>query len=129
MRISATGNYTVADDQLAIDENGYDATVVADGKSDERRLNRSEFATAPHGAAIALLGSARGGYTPVLVGACVLVTPAMTGSLRVGVNDRDVRNNTGQLTFSVEVMPPPTDRWSAGAISPCGAPNGKSPPF
>jgi hypothetical protein len=141
VRIAATGSYTVDNDRVEIDENGYapgteidptatTADSMAPGANrGGRRKTRADLETAPYGAAIALLGNSHSGYTTIVVGTCIVVTPATSGSIRVGVNDRDVRNNTGQLTFTVDVLPPTTDRWSAGATSACGAGPGKSPPF
>jgi hypothetical protein len=93
----------------------YDATLTPAGYLDDsaRSYNLKPFKTAPHACAIALIGS---GPTidgvAVGVGKQFVVTHA--GALRVGLNDEDLSNNEGQVSFQVARRAPTAEEWLAG---------------
>lgn len=81
-----------------------------------RSYNRAELPKARHGAAMALLGDAGFG---VLVGNCVRIVSPFSGKIRVGVNDSDLANNSGNLKFSVVARQDPALWQQPGKVLSC----------
>lgn len=73
---------------------------------------------AKHGAAVALLQRDSAAQA-VIVGKCVRFVARSGGTLHVGVNDTDYRNNNGKLTFEVSVTTPDADTWAQGGTLSC----------
>ncbi len=93
-----------------VNENGYPA--------DKRTFNRAEgeFKNANHGAAIAFVGRPEESHASIIVGSCATVVAPVAGAIRVGINDNDVTNNRGTLSFEVTAGLPTIDQWQSGGI-------------
>lgn len=76
------------------------------------------FRTAKHGGAVALLQQDSAAQA-IVVGECTRFIAQSGGTLYVGVNDRDYRNNSGELSFEIRVTTPDTDAWTAGGKQAC----------
>lgn len=72
---------------------------------------RADFGDVPHAALVAYLGG-----SPRYVGHAAEFQVAKAGRLLLGVNDRDVSNNSGFYDVVVEVNPP--DALSARSRTP-----------
>ena len=104
--LRAQGSYTVGSwFDRRIGPGGYPF-----GKARRYNLGLEPFLSAPHGCGIALAGE-----KPPLAGA--VVAPEATfmvpysGPLRVGVNDRDARNNRGWISFQGSTRAPKPEEW------------------
>ena len=95
-----------------IDERGY-LTGQKQG------YNRAEFKNSNHGAAVALVGASTESHTALLVGACTSAVSAVAGQIFVGVNDSDVTNNHGSVTFAARVGLPTLEQWRSGGAFEC----------
>jgi hypothetical protein len=104
--LRAQGSYTVGSwFDRRIGPRGYPL-----GKARGYNLGLEPFLSAPHGCGIALAGK-----NPQLAGA--LVAPEATfvaqysGPLRVGLNDKDARNNRGWISFQGSTRAPKPEEW------------------
>jgi hypothetical protein len=77
-----------------------------------RSYNLQSFREEPHACAIAMIGS---GSTVegVAVRAERTFVAGHAGSMRVGLNDRDLSNNEGQVVFDVARRAPTVEEWRA----------------
>jgi hypothetical protein len=107
VNVQAKGAFTVG--------SWYDATLGPAGYPDESAssYNLDPFKTAPHACAIALIGSGRT-IEGVAVGVGKQFVVAHAGALRVGLNDEDLSNNEGQVSFQVARRAPTAEEWRAG---------------
>jgi hypothetical protein len=80
---------------------------------DARSYNLKPFEQAPHACAIALIGSGRT-IDGVAVGVGKQFVAAHAGTLRVGLNDEDLSNNEGQVSYAVARRAPTAEEWLAG---------------
>lgn len=111
--ILARGKYSVASDNGQIDENGYKG-------GEKRGYNRKpDFEKANHAAAIAFVGAPTESHTALLVGSCVTAVTPTAGKVYVGVNDGDVENNRGSVTFAVKIALPTLEQWRSGGVFAC----------
>lgn len=104
--VSARGSFTVGswfDDKLG--PAGYPG-------GDGRSYNLEPFKQAPHACAIALIGSAPT-IDGVVIGAGKQFVAAHAGTLRVGLNDKDLSNNEGQVSYEVGRRAPTAEEWLA----------------
>jgi hypothetical protein len=82
-------------------------------------IRTAPFSSAPHGAAIGLLGAGQT-MTPLVVGDCVGTIVQTPGRLALGVNDDDLGNNVGSLAFTVVIFDAGPENWAkAGQPVPC----------
>jgi hypothetical protein len=84
---------------------GYPGT---DGRS--YNFQQAPFGTAPHGSAIALLGGSTA-VEGVVIGSEQTFTAALSGPLRVGINDTDPANNKDWISFEGVTRAPTVDEW------------------
>jgi hypothetical protein len=107
VNVRATGSFTV--------RSLFAATLSPAGYSDgsARSYNLEPFKTAPHACAIALIGS-RPTIEGVVVGAGKQFVARHAGPLRVGLNDEDLSNNEGQVSFEVARRAPTAEEWLSG---------------
>lgn len=117
--ISARGKYSVASDNGQngqIDENGYKG-------GEKRGYNRKpDFEKANHAVAIAFVGAPSESHTALVVGSCVTAVTPSAGNVYVGVNDGDVANNHGSITFTVKIALPTLEQWRSGGVFACPEP-------
>jgi hypothetical protein len=117
LRVRATGSL-VAGALLCTDAIG--PSGVLDGGCSS--YNRDDFRDLPHGALVGYLAG-----QPILVGAERVIEVTKAGRLILGVNDKDVGNNTGYFDVHVELNPPDLPRSRRpvpGYVAPAwGAPN------
>jgi hypothetical protein len=115
VEVSAHGRYTVGTFSCTDDigPSGYPDGCTQYNYADE------PFASARHGAAMALIGnrSMRQGF---VVGDCANAVVMIAGPLKLGVNDRDFDNNKGQIGFTVRVRRPTPEEWRTQQTAPCG---------
>lgn len=107
VNVQASGKFTVG--------SWFDDTLSPAGYSGDTAssYNLSPFKAAPHACAIALVGSGRT-IDGVAVGVGKQFTAAHAGSLRVGLNDKDLGNNEGRVTYWVARRAPTAEEWLAG---------------
>ncbi len=118
IEIRANGNYSVADNGQLLGPAGYQ-----DGSRRGYNLPDLWFRSMAHGAAIARIGD-RGAHATFAIPDCVLLTSPFAGSLSVGINDKDLSNNKGELLFSAVIRPPRPEEWSrAGLLLECSGPS------
>lgn len=106
----------IAGEDVEIQANGryiassYDGVEIGPkGYPREKRsynLTMSPLREGPHGAAIAIFAADDTAVEAVLVGACARVIAPHSGTLTVGVNDRDPSNNSGELAFRISRRAP-----------------------
>jgi hypothetical protein len=93
----------------------YDERITPSGYpgKEGRSYNLQSFREEPHACGIAMIGS---GSTVegVAVGAGRTFVAGHAGSLRVGLNDRDLSNNEGQVVFDVARRAPTAEEWREG---------------
>lgn len=114
--IGARGHYQIGSYYDAwLDPRGYPG-----GGPREYNFETEPFRSAPHGSALAILGhgDAKEG---VVVAPCTSMVSKVGGRVVVGVNDKEPRNNTGQLQFSIGVRPPSPAEWMSQRTNPCGS--------
>jgi len=78
-----------------------------------RRYNLAPFKEEPHACAIALVGARPDIYGIAIREKATFVT-AHAGALRVGLNDSDLDNNEGLVSFEVELRAPTVEEWLGG---------------
>jgi hypothetical protein len=107
VNVQASGTFTVG--------SWYDDTLTPAGYLDEsaQSYNLKPFEAAPHACAIALIGSGQT-IDGVAVGVGKQFVVAHAGALRVGLNDEDLSNNEGQVSFQVARRAPTAEEWLAG---------------
>jgi hypothetical protein len=107
VNVQASGSFTV--------RSLYGDTLTPAGYPDDsaRRYNLEPFKTAPHACAIALIGNGRT-IDGVAVGLGKQFVVAHAGALRVGLNDEDLSNNEGHVSFQVARRAPTAEEWLAG---------------
>jgi hypothetical protein len=102
----ATGSYRVGSwyDQ--------DLTPVGYSGGGPRQYNLpiEPFRAAAHGSGLILVGQ-RQTMQGASVAPCGSMMALYGGELRVGINDRDARNNTGMLQFEAQIDPPSVEQW------------------
>ncbi len=102
--VRATGSFTVGSWYDAkLDPTGY-----PDGKA--RPYNLKSFETAPHACAIALIGASKD-IEGVQIGASSDFVAGHPGALRLGLNDKDLSNNEGEVVYSVARGIPTAAQW------------------
>lgn len=107
LNVQASGRFTVGswfDDTLS--PAGYPGDTASS-------YNLAPFKQAPHACAITLIGSGRT-IEGVSVGVGKQFVAAHAGTFRVGLNDKDLSNNEGQVTYSVARRAPTAEEWLAG---------------
>jgi hypothetical protein len=110
--IAARGKYSVASNFEELDERGYTS-------GQKQGYNRFDLAHANHGAAVALIGAGNESHMALLVGSCTSAVASVAGQIFVGVNDRDVGNNHGSVTFAIRVGLPTLEQWRSGGAFAC----------
>lgn len=125
-RPTRVGRPALAGELLSIHANGsfkvgswYDETLDPAGYpgGEARSYNLKTFESAPHACAIALIGGEQT-FEGVRVGEGFSFVAKHSGALRVGLNDRDLSNNEGQVTYSVARGIPTLDQWLARGRTP-----------
>jgi hypothetical protein len=107
VNVQARGTFTVG--------SWFDDTLNPAGypSDDARSYNLAPFQTAPHACAIALIGGGRT-IDGVAVGVGKEFVAAHAGTLRLGLNDKDLSNNEGQVAYTVARRAPTAEEWRAG---------------
>jgi hypothetical protein len=102
--IKATGTFTVG--------SWYDATLTPAGYpgNEARSYNLAPFRNQPHACAIALIGN-RPTIEGIAIGSGNTFIAPHAGPLRLGLNDRDLSNNEGQVTYEVALRAPTAQEW------------------
>lgn len=116
VEFAAAGSYRVGGYYDAwLDPRGYPG-----GGPRQYNFETEPFRSAPHGSALALLGSgdAKQGF---VVAPCTTVVSKAGGPVLLGVNDNEPSNNEGQLQFSVRVRPPTANEWMNQQTGPCAS--------
>jgi hypothetical protein len=114
VEIHAEGQYSVASNGFLLGPAGYQ-----DGSRRAYNLPDPAFGTLAHGAAVARVGH-RGARAVFSVDGCVSLASPFTGTVSIGVNDRDRANNHGTLSFDVVVRPPRRGEWAhPGRLRTC----------
>jgi hypothetical protein len=122
VEILAEGPYSVASNGFLLGPAGYQ-----DGSRRAYNLPDPAFGTFAHGAAVARVGH-RGAHAAFAVDGCVIVASPFTGSVSIGVNDRDRANNHGTLSFDVVVRPPGRGEWARpGSLRRCAEHHANGP--
>jgi hypothetical protein len=115
VEIHARGSYSLAKDRAPVGPAG-------GGKWKDGNIKEAPFATAEHGAALAILGLGQR-IEKVLVPDCVGVSTRYAGPVLVGVNDTSSADNQGQLEFTISRRVPTAAEWlHPGEPSGCPAP-------
>jgi hypothetical protein len=106
INVQASGRFTVG--------SWFDETLTPAGYpgGEARSYNLAPFKTAPHACAIALIGTSPS-IEGVAVGVGKQFVAAHAGPLRVGLNDEDLGNNEGQVSYSVARRAPTAEEWLA----------------
>lgn len=114
VHLRAEGSYTVG--------KWYDAKLGPKGySSDSARsynFKQEPFASAPHGAGIALAGENEV-FVGALVAPCVDFTSLYAGVLRVGINDLEPVNNEGRIAFEGLLRAPTLEEWGKRVNAEC----------
>jgi hypothetical protein len=114
VHLRAEGSYTVG--------KWHDAKLGPRGYSTDeaRRYNfrQEPFASAPHGAGIALAGE-DDVFVGALVAPCVDFTSLYAGVLRVGINDTEPLNNEGRIAFEGYLRAPTVEEWTRRVNAEC----------
>lgn len=114
VEIRAAGRYRIGSwNDATLGPSGYPG-----GGPRDYNLPGTEFRRAKHGAAVALL-QIDSAAQAIVVGECARFVAQVGGRLLVGVNDNDHSNNSGQLTFEVNVTTPDALTWSGSAMLDC----------
>lgn len=114
VEVRATGSYRIGSwNDARLGPEGYPG-----GGPRDYNLPGEVFRRARHGAAVALVQHDSAAQA-VVVGSCVRFVTSSGGTLYVGVNDREHRNNSGELGFAVRVTTPSTSEWSRGGVLAC----------
>jgi hypothetical protein len=82
-------------------------------------LQSPEFKNANNGAAVAFVGATTESHMALLVGSCTSAVSAVLGQIFVGVNDSDVTNNHGSVSFAARVGLPTLEQWRSGGAFEC----------
>jgi hypothetical protein len=93
----------------------YDETLDPAGYpgGEARSYNLGPFKRDPHGCAVALIGASPT-LEGVAVGAGKDFIAAHAGPLRLGLNDKDLDNNQGTVSFQVALRAPTAQEWLKG---------------
>jgi len=114
VEIRTRGSYSLAKDRAPVGPAG-------GGKWKDGNIKEAPFATAEHGAALAVLGFGQR-IEKLLVPDCVGVSTRYAGPLLVGVNDTSAADNSGQLEFTISRRVPTAAEWlHIGEPSGCSA--------
>jgi hypothetical protein len=114
VEIRASGTYVIGEwNDAKIGPAGYPG-----GGPRDYNLPGSELGRAKHGAAVALLHRDSAAQA-IVVGECVRFVARSGGRLFVGVNDKDFRNNRGELSFEIHVTTPDAATWARGGQQAC----------
>ena len=115
VEIRARGSYSLAKDRAPVGPAG-------GGKWKDGNIKEAPFATAEHGAALAVLGFGQR-IEKLLVPDCVAISTRYAGPLLGGVNDTGTADNSGQLELTVSRRVPTAAEWlHAGEPARCPAP-------
>jgi hypothetical protein len=110
------GTFSVADNRTKLDPRGYLA-------GEKRNYNLRGFDTANHAAAVARVGPAGESHADLIVEKCVTAVVPVSGDVAVGINDGDLGNNIGKISFHVETGLPELDEWKSGFPKRCDGPS------
>ena len=102
--IHATGTFTVG--------SWYDATLTPAGYpgNEARSYNLAPFRNQPHACAIALIGT-RPTIEGITIGTDRTFIAPHAGPLRLGLNDRDLSNNEGEVSYDLALHAPTAQEW------------------
>lgn len=108
VKLKATGRYTVGTVIMTeeIGPKGYS------GATSDNLRGDPVIEKAGHGATVAMVGQ-KGSLHPVLVTPCAQFIAPFSGTIWIGVNDRDYRNNKGRVEISVVRRQPALSQWVA----------------
>lgn len=114
VEIRASGRYRIGSwNDAMLGPAGY-----PNGGPREYNLPGQVFGRARHGAAVALVQRDSAAQA-IVVGECVRFVTESGGTLYLGVNDEDFRNNEGQIAFAVDVSTPSASEWQQGSTRAC----------
>ncbi len=112
VEIRAQGSYSLAKDRAPVGPAG-------GGKWKNGNIQEAPFASAEHGAALAVLGLGQR-IDKLLVPGCVQLTTRYAGQLVLGINDTGTADNTGKLSFTIFRRVPTAVEWrQTGQVSAC----------
>lgn len=107
LSVHASGSFTVGSwFDRKLDPAGYPG-------NEARSYNLGPFTKEPHACAVALIGDGRT-VDGVPIGADKTFVANHAGRIRVGLNDRDLTNNDGQVSFEVARRAPTVAEWRVG---------------
>jgi hypothetical protein len=105
LSVRASGSFTVGSwYDKRLDPAGYPG-------GEARSYNLKSFETAPHACAIALIGTDRN-LEGLRIGSGLDFVAGHSGVFRLGLNDKDLSNNEGQVVYSVARGIPTAAQWS-----------------
>lgn len=113
VEIQSGGRYQVSDQE------GQEIGPDGDPASETPGIEIASLSKAKFGQTIASVGMERT-ITIIPLGACARFVAPNSGLVTVGVNDRDPRNNRGQVRFVARVSNPSVEEWNQASLgSPC----------